>query len=256
MKFQWICAGLLAAALAAAPRSVPQSGEGGQSHAKSMSAQEQTRRFLEMPLDFEFNSGQAPAGYAFVAHETIVCARHLVIGARVIAASAGNRRKRKSETGDRCRSSRNGRLSKLRLHLLGAAKDSRITSFDPQPGHSNYFIGNDPAKWQTSIARFNRVKIAEAYAAMDLIFYGNQRQLVYDFAIAPGADTSRIRILAAGAQSVTHDAKGNAILHTSAGDVQLKHSLFLPGSRRPAQAGRKRISNYFGQRIEDCGGQL
>ena len=44
-------------------------------------------------------------------------------------------------------------------------------------GKVNYFIGNDPAKWRTDVPTFGRVRYAEVYPGMDVVYYGNQRQL-------------------------------------------------------------------------------
>src|SRR6202034_513793 len=113
------------------------------------------------------------------------------------------------------------------------------SGIDPQPGLSSYFIGNDPSKWKTAVPHFNRVKVAEPYPGIDLVFYGNKQQLEYDFAIAPGADPNQIRLRANGVRAVALDAQGNAILNTAAGNVALKHPVAyqqIGGSRRPVES--------------------
>jgi hypothetical protein len=54
---------------------------------------------------------------------------------------------------------------------------------DQLPGTSNYFIGNDPAKWRTNVPTYAKVKYEEIYSGIDLVYYGNQRQLEYDFIV-------------------------------------------------------------------------
>ena len=39
----------------------------------------------------------------------------------------------------------------VRLRLLGANSDPQVAGLDEQPGSSNYFVGNDPAKWRTEV---------------------------------------------------------------------------------------------------------
>ena len=41
---------------------------------------------------------------------------------------------------------------------------------------------------------------------MDLVYYGNQRQLEYDFVVAPGADPNQIKLSFAGADGMRVDA--------------------------------------------------
>ena len=48
----------------------------------------------------------------------------------------------------------------LRLRLLGANGNVEPGGLDPLPGHSNYFVGNDPRNWHASIAHFGRVRLS------------------------------------------------------------------------------------------------
>jgi uncharacterized protein (TIGR03437 family) len=82
----------------------------------------------------------------------------------------------------------------LRMKLVGANVSARIEGADELPGKSNYFIGNDPAKWRTNVPTYAKVKYEEVYPGIDLVYYGNQRQLEYDFVVAPGADPHAIRL--------------------------------------------------------------
>ncbi|HEY3824149.1 MAG TPA: SBBP repeat-containing protein, partial [Bryobacteraceae bacterium] len=67
-------------------------------------------------------------------------------------------------------------------------------ALDPQPGHSNYLIGNDPSQWKTDVPHFSRVRYSGIYPGIDVVYYGNQRQLEYDFVVSPQADPGRIGI--------------------------------------------------------------
>jgi len=71
-----------------------------------------------------------------------------------------------------------------RMKLIAANPNPRITGLDELPGKSNYFIGSDPKKWHTNVPHYARVKYEGVYPGIDLIFYGNQRQLEYDFVVA------------------------------------------------------------------------
>src|ERR1019366_5078118 len=80
----------------------------------------------------------------------------------------------------------------LRMTLIGANPQSNAVGLAPQPGVVSYFLGNDPKNWRSGIPTFGKVEYPQIYPGVDLVFYGNQRQLEYDFVVAPGADPSRI----------------------------------------------------------------
>jgi len=102
-----------------------------------------------------------------------------------------------------------------RMKLLGASRKMRIEPLDKQPGISNYFIGNDPAKWRTNVANYGRVALREVYPGIDLIFYSNERQLEYDWVVAPGVDPRQIRVRWNGAEPVRKNADGDLVLSAS-----------------------------------------
>ena len=82
----------------------------------------------------------------------------------------------------------------VRMKLLGANPKSIATGLDELPGRSNYFIGNDPKKWATDVPNYARVKYQNIYPGIDLVYYGNQGQLEYDFLLAPGSDPKTITL--------------------------------------------------------------
>jgi hypothetical protein len=82
----------------------------------------------------------------------------------------------------------------LRLKLVGANLKAGIAALDELPGRSNYFLGNDPKKWRTNVPNYAKVKYQSVYPGVDLVYYGNQRQLEYDFVVAPGADPRAIAL--------------------------------------------------------------
>jgi hypothetical protein len=81
----------------------------------------------------------------------------------------------------------------LRLRFEGGNRSPRIEGVNRTFGVSNYFIGNDPARWRTDVPQFGQVRYREVYPGIDVVFYGNGNKLEYDFVLRPGADPSRIR---------------------------------------------------------------
>jgi len=111
--------------------------------------------------------------------------------------------------------------SVLRMQLAGASPAARIEGIDQLPGKSNYFAGNDSTRWRTGVPTYSRVKYNDIYPGITLVYYGNQRQLEYDFVVAPGADPRQIHLSVAGAQKLVVATQGNLVLRNSAGEVQL-----------------------------------
>jgi hypothetical protein len=80
------------------------------------------------------------------------------------------------------------------MRLVGANERAKVTGLEELPGKSNYFIGNDPKKWRTNMLNYAKVKYANVYPGVDLVYYGNQGKLEYDFVVQPGADPRSIQL--------------------------------------------------------------
>ena len=109
------------------------------------------------------------------------------------------------------------------MNLIGANPQASVTGMDQLPGTSNYLIGNDPSQWHAGIANYGQVAYQDVYPGVNLLYYGNQQQLEYDFVVAAGADPGSIRFDIQGADSITLDEQGNLVLATPSGDV-LEHA--------------------------------
>jgi hypothetical protein len=108
----------------------------------------------------------------------------------------------------------------LRMKLRNANLAAKVTGQDELAGTSNYFIGNDPAKWRTNVPTYAKVKYEGIYPGIDLVYYGNQRQLEYDFIVAPGADPRRIAFDVRGAKRIRRDAHGDLVLKMGEGEIR------------------------------------
>jgi hypothetical protein len=82
----------------------------------------------------------------------------------------------------------------IRLDLVGANTDLNVLGQDQLASQSNYLIGNDESNWQTSVDNFSSVYYENVYEGIDLRYYGNQRQLEYDFVVGPGSNPDEIRL--------------------------------------------------------------
>src|SRR5258708_1925196 len=109
----------------------------------------------------------------------------------------------------------------LRMKLRGANSRTAPSGQDELPGTSNYFIGSDPKKWHTNVPHYAKVRYTGVYPGVDLVYYGNQRELEYDFVVQPGANPQQIRLKIEGARSLQLK-QGDLILTSAAGAVCLR----------------------------------
>ena len=143
-----------------------------------------------LPLSFEQNVGQLDSRAKFSARGAGYNLFLTSTGALLELRKNKSLRKTRGESADRWQSRTPSSL--LGLKLQGANPQANAIGVDQLSGHRNYFIGNDPAKWHTNVPTFRAVRYEEIYPGISLTYYGNQQQLEYDFAIAPGAKVMRI----------------------------------------------------------------
>jgi len=111
--------------------------------------------------------------------------------------------------------------SALHMRLQDAATSPRIAGVDQLPGNVNYLVGNKSSDWRTNIPTYERVRYEQIYNGIDLIYYGNQRQLEYDFVIAPGASFKQIRMAFDGAGKLKLNRSGDLILKSGTQTITL-----------------------------------
>jgi len=125
------------------------------------------------------------------------------------------------------------------MHLVGGNRQSQIIAGNELPGRSNYFLGNDPSQWHTNVEQYERISYRDIYPGIDMAFYGVQKQLEFDFIVAPGSIPADIRLAVAGAHRMATDNSGNLILDSSAGNVLLHKPVAYQqkgGARHPVDA--------------------
>jgi Beta-propeller repeat len=143
----------------------------------------------------------------------------------------------------------------LRMKFRNANPAAKVTGIDELPGTSNYFIGNDPKKWCRNVPTYSKVKYEGIYSGIDLVYYGNQKQIEYDFVVAPGTDLSRIRLKFRGAGKLRIDDKGDLVFGAAVDEVRLQKPQVYQetsGTRKIIE-GRYRIAaaNTIGFRVAD-----
>ena len=128
----------------------------------------------------------------------------------------------------------------ISMKLAGGNPQPQIAAQNELPGHSNYFIGRDPSQWQTGVKQYSRVSYRDVYPGVDMAFHGQQRQLEFDFIVAPGASAAPIGFEVSGARKISTDADGNLVLASKAGNVLLHKPVAYQeknNTREPVDAG-------------------
>lgn len=124
----------------------------------------------------------------------------------------------------------------LTMQLVGADASAHAAHNHAPTGHANYFLGKDPHKWRTDIPLYERVTYRQVYPGIDLVYYGTQRQLEYDFLLRPGADPKRIALHFGGARRVRIAANGDLVVGLKRSEVRWHRPLTYQ-----TIAGRKRL---------------
>ena len=200
------------------------------------SATPRLQNFARIPLSFEANQGQTDPQAQYLArgpgYTLFLTATEAVLALSPSGTAAhsprspvllsGKHGSANSALTPRGEAGVRGDRAVVHMQLLGSNPAAQAQGDGRLPGSANYFLGNDASKWQTRIPTYTRVQYQEVYPGISLVYYGNQRQLEYDFQVAPGADPAQIRLRFAGAESLRVDDQGDLVVQAG-GQVLLQH---------------------------------
>jgi pimeloyl-ACP methyl ester carboxylesterase len=198
----------------------------------------------KLPLSFEANKGQTDSRVKFLSrgsgYSLFLTSNEAVLALSWRADHSVLNTPRLSHEPTDTRKAKQGR-SMLRMGLVGANPASQVEGQEELPGKSNYFIGNDPAKWRTNVAHFARVQYKDIYPGVNLFYYGSQHDLEYDFMVAPGASPGQIKMRYSGAKQILIDKRnGDLVLKTDRGEVRHRKPIVYQeqdgGTRRQIDA--------------------
>src|SRR5258708_6676700 len=144
----------------------------------------------KLPLAFELNQGQVPTSGEGAAVRFLARGKGYSLYLTPQKAILSLRQKA------------SGPAKELHLNLEGANPKALAEGLETLPGVSNYYIGNDPSHWHANVPLYAKVKIKDAYPGIDMVYYGNQGKLEYDFIVKPGADPSAIRLAFGGTEGM------------------------------------------------------
>ena len=113
-------------------------------------------------------------------------------------------------------------------------------------GKVNRYRGGDRNRWQTGLSTYSRVTYKDVYPGIDVVYYGNQQQLEFDFVVKPGADPGAIRMKVGGARDLKIDEAGALVIDE--GGRKLKIALpavYQDIVSQNGKGGRKKIAGRY-----------
>src|SRR5262249_19367894 len=143
-----------------------------------------------LPLRFEENRGQASPAARYLARTG---SYSLELTATGPAMNVGGHR--------------------VALTLRNSNPSPSIIPEKRMPAATNYFVGRRD-QWHTGIANYARIRYRDVYPGIDVVYYGTESQLEYDFVVAPGADPRAIRLQWTGADRVSITRGGDLAIET------------------------------------------
>ena len=152
-----------------------------------------TTTHSQIPLAFERNQGQSTPDVRFIAR-----------GARATLYLNNHSAKLESSA-----------HHSLTMRWINNNSAPVISGEDRLEKQSNYFIGADPNQWTNNISNFEKVRYEKIYPGIDLLFYGNDRELEYDFLVAPHSNPHTIKFKFDEAENIFINQDGELVLKNS-----------------------------------------
>ena len=157
--------------------------------------------FGNLPLCFETSSSQTDGGVRFVAHglssEFLIAPAQATFGLH----KAG------------------GQTASCTMQFVGGNTSGQISGDAKLTGKINYLVGNNPSQWRTGVPTFAQVRVENIYPGINVVYYGNQQQLEYDFDLAAGVNPNVIAIRFDGAEKISVNAQGELVVSLNGGEI-------------------------------------
>ena len=139
-----------------------------------------------------------------------------------------------------------GSARAVRIAFLGANPQARVGGDHLLPGKVNYLLGDDPSLWRVGTPTFAQVRVDQLYPGINLVYYGNQQQLEYDFTVGTGADPAAIALRFDGVDRLSINANGELVLGLGADEIRQPRPIVYQ------VANGKRQSVSGGYRLQDA----
>lgn len=155
--------------------------------------------FGHIPLAFTVNEGQSPSPIRFTAQGSGCRMAFSPSGTTFLlshetAASVARRAAKRSVVyeDDPTKDQPEYESFAVQLSFVDANENPEIQGENRLPWNNNYFIGNNPVNWRTNIPNYGKIRFKEIYKGIDLVYYGNQKRVKYDFVVNSGENPEQI----------------------------------------------------------------
>jgi Beta-propeller repeat/HYDIN/CFA65/VesB-like, Ig-like domain/Cep192 domain 4 len=206
-------------------------------------------RYARLPMSFERNEGQVDGRVKYLARGagyTLFLTTNEAVLKLAGRSEESGVRSQKGDPESRVPSLEPRASSVLRMKLVGANGQAEVRGLEEEAGKANYFIGNDARKWRKNVPLYRRVRYAGVYEGVDLVYYGNQEELEYDFEVGAGRDASKIGLRVEGAKRVEVNGAGELVMEVGDGEVKLKR----PEAYQEAAGKRQRVEVRYAMKGE------
>lgn len=195
------------------------------------------KAYGQLPLSFEPNQGQADSSVRYMSHgagytlfltgdEAVFTVDGQDETDRILQNMDPHQRKKFEATKFyrvSPRFHRHGKSSTVRMAIEGASPSTSTIPLGQLPGKVNYFVGRNPAQWRTGIPTYRQVKYSGIYPGTDLLYYGRQGHLEFDFVLSPKADPKAIRLHFDGPGPLAINAGGDLKFAAADRSFELLH---------------------------------
>lgn len=97
----------------------------------------------------------------------------------------------------------------VKMSLQGVNKGAAVEGLAQTGAKTNYITDSMQL---ADVENYAKVAYHDIYSGIDVIYYGNQRQLEYDFVVQPGANADLIRVTYEGVENVSINESGQLVL--------------------------------------------
>jgi hypothetical protein len=188
------------------------------------------------PLMFEENQGQTNSQVRFLSHRSgyslFLTAGGMVLALRPSETNSltdastapvpSRNASRVSPIRQLEKAFRERKSTVLTIDLVGATAAPAIIGEEALSTKVNYFIGRDPSKWRRNVPTYSKIRYRSVYPGIDLVYYGNNQRLEYDFDLAPGADATQIQFDVKGSDALNVDSAGNLVLTKGSSELRFQ----------------------------------
>lgn len=161
------------------------------STATAVSARRVSASHAQLPLNFEPNVGQTHPDVKFVSRAPGYVL--FLTGTGAVVSS--------------------DRTAPFRFNWAGSNPQAQVTGQSELPGRSHYYRGKDSRTWQTNVPQYSRVRYANLYRGVDLVYYGTtEGRVEFDLIVAAQADPAHIDLAFDPSEKLAIDRQGNLIV--------------------------------------------